>query len=58
MLQGIWAAGTGPLGLCQCGISWFEILFFFGGTLGCHAPELRGVKVPVCWQVGGHFQEG
>lgn len=48
--QGVWAVGTGPLGLQRCGTSWFEILVLV--ALGYRGPEQRGVKVPVCWQVG------
>lgn len=44
MLQRVWAVGMGPLGLQQCGISWFEILFL--GVRGCRAPEPHGVEVP------------
>lgn len=49
MLQRVWAVGMGPLGLQQCRISWFEILFL--RVRGCCAPEPHGVEA--CWQVGG-----
>lgn len=64
MLQGVWAAGTGPLGLQRlvplgCGSARSRGLrSCFWGALGCHVPEPHGVKVPVCCQVGGRFQEG